>query len=517
MAILPVNQMIQQPNIAGALQQGVQFGQQQKAYQRELQDQNALRTLAPQVIGNQPGAFEQAAAINPQAAGQYQQAGDGQLRRMKGFVKYVDDARASGNMQAVNAALQQGSGFIGQILGKPGPTEWTPDMEPGWEALKSQIAMAEGGSQGRVQSTYVDDQGQRVAIMADGSQKVLGGNDAGATQQTITINGPDGRPAQYTFDRRTGNYVPAGQSMGGQQAPAAAPTVGQGQGQQLMDQIAASANQMIARGIPAEQVDQWAQSQMGGGTMSQGLPSGGNQLQTTQAVVNGPSPFVGRRPEDEADAVTRARQRAELEYLPQRQEIETRGAIDRTVGTERAKADIAKESGQGKARLSLDQATARLGRVDELVASILPRINIGTAGWAGSALSNVPGTSAADLRKDIGTLQAIAGFDELNAMRAASPTGGALGNVTERELAFLQSVVRNIENSQSPAQLERNLRSFQQELRGSWQRVNDAYQQDYGQGGQQGNSRQPPQPGAVQDGYRFRGGNPADPNSWERI
>ena len=26
-----------------------------------------------------------------------------------------------------------------------------------------------------------------------------------------------------------------------------------------------------------------------------------------------------------------------------------------------------------------------------------------------------------------------------------------------------------------------------------------------------------PQPGAVEDGYRFRGGNPADPNSWEQV
>jgi hypothetical protein len=28
---------------------------------------------------------------------------------------------------------------------------------------------------------------------------------------------------------------------------------------------------------------------------------------------------------------------------------------------------------------------------------------------------------------------------------------------------------------------------------------------------------QAPQPGAIEDGYRFRGGNPADPNSWEPV
>lgn len=33
----------------------------------------------------------------------------------------------------------------------------------------------------------------------------------------------------------------------------------------------------------------------------------------------------------------------------------------------------------------------------------------------------------------------------------------------------------------------------------------------------QGGSDGPPQPGAIQDGYRFKGGNPADPNSWEQL
>jgi len=43
-------------------------------------------------------------------------------------------------------------------------------------------------------------------------------------------------------------------------------------------------------------------------------------------------------------------------------------------------------------------------------------------------------------------------------MRDASPTGGALGQVSERELAFLQSTIGNLEQSQSKEQLTYNLK-----------------------------------------------------------
>lgn len=46
------------------------------------------------------------------------------------------------------------------------------------------------------------------------------------------------------------------------------------------------------------------------------------------------------------------------------------------------------------------------------------------------------------------------------------------------------------------------------------------YGQPIQQGGQPQNfaqAVQPPQPGTVEDGYRFRGGNPADPNAWEPL
>ena len=53
----------------------------------------------------------------------------------------------------------------------------------------------------------------------------------------------------------------------------------------------------------------------------------------------------------------------------------------------------------------------------------------------------VPRTKAKDYAQRLDTLKANIGFGELQKMRDNSPTGGALGQVTERELGFLQSVL----------------------------------------------------------------------------
>lgn len=506
------------------------YVQQQGDLGRQRGQQNQLAQLASQSYGAAPdqqqNILSRMALASPQAAqaqqAQFQQDEDRTGQQLRGYVNYVNQVRKSGTPAALNAAVAAGSGLIQRITGKPGPLAWTDDMGPGWAELEARVAMTPAGAgagAAGVQSTYVDGEGNRVAIMRDGSTSILGKNDAGATQQTITINGPDGRPAQYTFDRRTGNYVPAGAAMGAPQQPAQTqgPATTQFTGpdgmpvqigndipEHVRQQILANpqAFQDVPDGTMAQMPDRPVQQFSGGGQVAQAPQQG--------------SPFVGRRPEDEAAAVEAAKLRTQIGFMPVQQQIETQGDVDRTIATERAKNQVEKEAGRGKARLSLEQATARVNRVDSLIANILPRVGYATAGLA-SLSSAVPGSPAGDLKRDIGTLQAIAGFDELNAMRASSPTGGALGNVTERELAFLQSVVRNIENSQSPQQLSRNLREFQSEVKASWQRVNQAYQQDYGNAQQPAERRGPPTPGAVQDGYRFRGGNPADPNSWERV
>lgn len=92
------------------------------------------------------------------------------------------------------------------------------------------------------------------------------------------------------------------------------------------------------------------------------------------------------------------------------------------------------------------------GKVDDAISMISPM----TTG-AGAYLSNVKGTRAFNLARTIDTIQANIGFDTLQAMRDASPTGGALGQVSEREIALLQSTISSLDTGQDALTLENNL------------------------------------------------------------
>ena len=98
---------IQTPNLAGSLQQGYAFGTQVKQQRKAEQDQNQLRAFAPQVIAGDVNAYAQAAAIDTEAAGKLQGAGDLQFRRVEGLIKLLDDADKSGNQQYAQSLWQQ--------------------------------------------------------------------------------------------------------------------------------------------------------------------------------------------------------------------------------------------------------------------------------------------------------------------------------------------------------------------------------------------------------------------------
>lgn len=89
----------------------------------------------------------------------------------------------------------------------------------------------------------------------------------------------------------------------------------------------------------------------------------------------------------------------------------------------------------------------------------------GGVGWS-SLLRSLPDNNARDLESALKPLLADLGFDRLQEMRDASPTGGALGQVSERELDLLQSSMGNLDLGASKDQFLRNLDMVQQQLVG---------------------------------------------------
>jgi hypothetical protein len=98
-----------------------------------------------------------------------------------------------------------------------------------------------------------------------------------------------------------------------------------------------------------------------------------------------------------------------------------------------------------------------------------------TTGVVGKGSSFVPGTTAYDLQQRLVTLKANLGFDRLQQMRDASPTGGALGQVAVQELQALQATVGSLELGQSKAELQKNLNKIENHY-SNWVRTTQGLQ-----------------------------------------
>jgi hypothetical protein len=68
-----------------------------------------------------------------------------------------------------------------------------------------------------------------------------------------------------------------------------------------------------------------------------------------------------------------------------------------------------------------------------------------SAGIGGKLNRLIPSSSAVRLNAALETIRSNIGFKELNDMRQSSKTGGALGNVTVRELELLQSTMVSLD------------------------------------------------------------------------
>jgi hypothetical protein len=145
----------------------------------------------------------------------------------------------------------------------------------------------------------------------------------------------------------------------------------------------------------------------------------------------------------------------------------------------------AKEIGQGSGEAfnALPAAVATLrnqtAQADLVAGTIDTALEEVADSWTATGLPgwvtrNIPGTPGYNLAELVKTIQANVGFQQLQAMRKESPTGGALGQVAVQELTFLQAALGNLNTAQNPEQMVTSL----QQVRDHYLRYKTALQQD---------------------------------------
>lgn len=174
------------------------------------------------------------------------------------------------------------------------------------------------------------------------------------------------------------------------------------------------------------------------------------------------TPADRRADEDRAyrrqrDTVSDSREERRLELAEQAAERAAQTAEDRNADPDKARRRL--QNNERAYRILVQD----IDRALELARGM-------NTGLPGSLQSRVPGTPGYDLDALTKTIKSNVGFDYLGSMREASPTGGALGNVSNIENELLQATSGNFDVGQGEAQLRANL-----------ERLRDVVERSYGQ------------------------------------
>ena len=116
----------------------------------------------------------------------------------------------------------------------------------------------------------------------------------------------------------------------------------------------------------------------------------------------------------------------------------------------------------------INDAQLAISNIDQAIGSV----NWWSTGTPGQIMQNLGGTDARALRAKLEPVLAALAFDRLQAMRDASKTGGALGQVSERELGLLMRSRYAIDQATDGETLVNAL----MQARGHYQRVLELHQ-----------------------------------------
>jgi hypothetical protein len=165
------------------------------------------------------------------------------------------------------------------------------------------------------------------------------------------------------------------------------------------------------------------------------------------------------------------------------------------------KADLERVKVEQEKRKAVETADASIAVLDKAIAHPGRKVATGLSGVL-DPRNLIPGTNARDFQVILDQIRGKAFLQAFESLK-----GG--GQITEVEGKKATEAIARLNTAQSDDEFLQALN----ELRGVLVNARQALVS----GASVAPARGGPQPGMVQDGYRFKGGNPADPSSWEKM
>lgn len=161
-------------------------------------------------------------------------------------------------------------------------------------------------------------------------------------------------------------------------------------------------------------------------------------------------------------------------------------AFDTGIGKGEAELAVAKPEKARKAEGALNALERQTGLVTESIDKAIAQADgnpLFNTGFLGDLTKATAGTPAYDLAQTLLTIQSNVGFDTLQEMRNNSPTGGALGAISDTETRLLQAVKGATAQGQSAEQFKANLATIKDLYAQVLAERKAAFAKDYGGGG----------------------------------
>ena len=128
----------------------------------------------------------------------------------------------------------------------------------------------------------------------------------------------------------------------------------------------------------------------------------------------------------------------------------------------------------------LNASVAALDNVSDVATLSLKHGSLGPAtGLTGMLMSNIPGTGAYNVKEIVESLEAKLAFASLGDLRQQSKTGGALGQVSDKEEQMLKKAIASLKLAQSEEDVRRALSDVVNYSQGAKSRLLKAYEQTY--------------------------------------